>query len=935
MTNYLNNNTNVLSNFKVSASIPNGSTINTGYIVKHTNGNPYDIAKIYDNNDVIPNMDSNLITNYSTNINSTKYDIGKILFNNDYNHSFGRTIHTNRLHKNGINSVEGEVKIMVLLGSDIYVGGKFTLVYDSKKTQYANNIAKYNTISSTWSLIGTTLTGTPTNNGTNGTVNTIAILDSNNIYVGGNFTSVYDSTTKNVGYIAKYNGTSWSLLGNSGSPTNNGTSGTVNTIAILDSTNIYVGGDFTSVYDSTTKSANRIAKYNGTSWSLVGTTATGSPTNNGTSGIVNTIAILNSTNIYVGGVFTSVYDSTTTPTKNANYIAKYNGTSWSLLGTTLTGSPTNNGTNGTVHTIAILNSTNIYIGGSFRTVYYTSAVTPLLYTANRIVKYNGTSWSLVGTNSTPGTMNNNGTSSTVNTIVILDSTNIYVGGNFTSVNDSAVKNARRIAKYNGTSWSLLGNNGIYTISGIADGTVYTFAYDSISNELYVGGNFINMLYDTKTISSYNIGVLNITASMWTTMGTNGQITKVIKDPYDSNSVYVGGLFSVVYDKTGIKFANNIAKYNLITSTWSLLGTPTNNGLDGGVSSMMIINNDMYISGSFQFITNPVTQWANCIIKYNLILSTWSLLGTTSPGTSTNNGAGNTIRTMALLGTDIYVGGLFEVVYDSTGTKNANHIAKYDTINSTWSLLGTNTAGSLTDNGANDEVLTIVILGTDIYVGGYFTRVHDTRGSIIANRIAKYDTINSTWSLVGTTLTGSDTNNGTNSSVNTIAVLGTDIYVGGDFTSVYDSTTTPTKNANYIAKYDTINSTWSLVGTNSPGSDTNNGTNRWIYKITIIDSDIYVGGSFGEVYDDINGTQYAKGIAKYNGGKWSIIGQKSNATNYIFGSNIKLVGFGTNNWVNTIDLVGCYIYVGGSFGTWYNGMINDDVDGRIVRYIYIL
>jgi hypothetical protein len=171
MAKYVNNGNNILSNFRLSSSIPNNSTNNTGYTVVHTDGKQYDIAKIYDNYNVIPG-DSYLLTNYNTNkINSTNYDINQVLYNN-YNRVFGRRVHTN-----------GEVKAMVVSGTDIYVGGSFTLVCDSRGILNANNIAKYNTITSIWSLVGNTGLGTSGNNGTKNIVYAIAVSGTD-IYVG-------------------------------------------------------------------------------------------------------------------------------------------------------------------------------------------------------------------------------------------------------------------------------------------------------------------------------------------------------------------------------------------------------------------------------------------------------------------------------------------------------------------------------------------------------------------------------------------------------------------------------------------------------------------------------------------------------------------------------------------------------------------------------
>jgi len=59
-------------------------------------------------------------------------------------------------------------------------------------------------------------------------------------------------------------------------------------------------------------------------------------------------------------------------------------------------------------------------------------------------------------------------------------------------------------------------------------------------------------------------------------------------------VYVGGSFSTA----GVSPANNIAKWNTVTSTWSLLGSGTGNGVNREVSALAVLGSDVYAGGYF-------------------------------------------------------------------------------------------------------------------------------------------------------------------------------------------------------------------------------------------------------------------------------------------------------------------------------------------------
>jgi len=90
----------------------------------------------------------------------------------------------------------------------------------------------------------------------------------------------------------------------------------------------------------------------------------------------------------------------------------------------------------------------------------------------------------------------------------------------------------------------------------------------------------------------------------------------------------------------------------------------------------------------------------------------------------------------------------------------------------------------------------------------------------------------------------------------LAVSGSDLYVGGDYTQTYDGAVT---NLNGIAKYS--GNTWSALA--------HNGLNDGVTALTVMGSDLYVGGIFTQTADST--VTNLNGIAKYSGGgTWSAL-----------------------------------------------------------------
>ena len=607
----------------------------------------------------------------------------------------------------------------------------------------------------------------------NGYVLAIAIIGSD-LYIGGSFTTVGKVSAN---FVARWDGSSWSPLGN-------GMSNTVRALAVS-GTNLYAGGDFRS---AGSVAAYYIAAWNGSNWSPLGS---------GLSSGVSGLAIIGS-DLYAGGSFTVAGGAA------ANYIARWNGSSWSPLG---------NGMNNQVRTLAV-SGTSLYAGGDF-----TSAGSVV---AHYIAAWDGSSWSAQGI----------GMNFSVTSLAAAGST-VYAGGVFTTAGGNA---AIRIAKWDGSNWSALG-------SGM-DNT--PLALLVVGTDLYAGGVF-------RTAGGAAAGgIARWDGSSWHALG-NG-VSGVFRPAVyalavSGSNLYAGGDFT----SAGNAAAGRIARWD--GTTW--FGFGGGNGFDNTVRAFALMGSDLYIGGDF--VAGLGMGSLNRIVRWNG--STRSSLGT---------GMNGTVNALAVSGGNLYAGGEFT----AAGGVTANSVARWD--GSSWHALGT---------GLNNTVYALAASGSIVYAGGFFT----TAGGVSAHYIAQWD--GSSWSAMGS---------GMDDTVLALAVNGSDLYAGGSFKM------SGGLNANYVARWN--GSSWSALGT---------GAEYIVHSIVVSGSNLYAGGLAGTDRWDgaawsymygggapmvISGSDlYAggNGATRWNGATWSGLGSGTNGAVYA----LLLIPDGSG---------GNSLYAGGSF-----------------------
>lgn len=352
----------------------------------------------------------------------------------------------------------------------------------------------------------------------------------------------------------------------------------------------------------------------------------------------------------------------------------------------------------------------------------------------------------------------------INASAIDSKGNLYVGGNFTSHTGneySSLENGlltvfNNIAKWDGSKWTTLG-------SGII-GTVLSIAID-VDDNVLVGGTF---QYLGNGVQANNIALWKPTTNSWsvlgvtTTNGVNDSVNAIVFDQIN-NTVYVGGTFTFLGDLT--TSVNRVAKWNILTGTWSALENGVGyNGVNGSVNTLIIgFPSILYIGGSFTQINGSSTISALRIAKFNIINGNWNaLIGSNNIKGLSGSSSVISVLSLAIDSQNLlYLAGSF-----TTFSNNAfvNRIAIWNDSTNEWGILG---SSSEFGNGFNNTINKIIIDSNDIlYIGGNFTICYASN-NLNTNYISKYNIRNSTWSTIGNIT--SIISNGLSNVVNTLVI----------------------------------------------------------------------------------------------------------------------------------------------------------------------
>ena len=593
-------------------------------------------------------------------------------------------------------AINGTVRALKLVGSDLYIGGEFTTVDGSTRNRLAMLDASDGSLSSGFTIgVG------------GGTDPVVYALEANNaedrLYVGGEFTSVGGSARDNIAEIQL--GTSPSVDGTY----TNGTDGPVYALRINgNDNNIYVGGDFGTVG---TRNRNNIAKAN---------TNTGNARadwNANSDDIVYDIELINS-GIIVCGSFENIGG------KSRSKIAKLR----SDNGNAKTGFKVVGTVNGTIYGIESDGGSNYYVAGNFTLfdgstrfglaevdgdgnvqtwapgptgIYHTLAYDP----------------SQTGSDIFSGGYNDPSSPSEGHGII---SGTTYQGSqgeiisDESGISDFAFREIasidRRIAVGPGAHF-LKGLDGRASFAewrtgGNFESGEFHPGYQETFNGVELYGNSVIVVGDFASISTYtggsyyttvyrdNIAEVDLSTNPATVTsfdpGANGPITDVV---IDGDIAYVAGSFTTIGGVSRAGLAAIDLTDGSITS-WD--PNPT-----GTVSVILVdaANNQLYVGGSFTAIGGASRSGIALIDDTDGdVISGWN------PGT---NGS---VLTMALDDGILYAGGSFTTAGGSTRNRAAAFDADDGTLQS-W------------NPDCNSSVLAMVVHGDMVIMGGLFSTVY--------------------------------------------------------------------------------------------------------------------------------------------------------------------------------------------------------------------
>ena len=439
----------------------------------------------------------------------------------------------------------------------------------------------------------------------------------------------------------------------------------------------------------------------------------------------------------------------------------------------------------------------------------------------------------------------------------------------------------------------------YVTNGTVDAVART------PSTIYLAGRFSQVGPRTGAWVTLSASTGKVDAAMPHVSGGAADVNAIVSD--GSGGFYIGGNFTHV----GGLVRHNLAHIRADGSV-DLSWRPSTNG---NVDALALSGPTVYFGGSFTSINGSTPR------NYAAAVD-----ATTGAARGWNPNANSFVEALAVFGSKVYLGGLFTSIENSngTGTVTRDYAAAVDAANgfdtgwdphangdvlaigirpqiffpfakvylggSFTSIANSNGTGTVTRNHAaavdstsgydigwnpnvSNAVFALAVAGSTVYLGGSFNGPNSINGSQTRNYVAAVDATTGT-------ATAWDVN--ANGLVDTLAVSGSTVYLGGRFTSINGSTA-----RNYIAAVD---------GTNGTDTGWNPNANYFVLALATFGQAVAAGGQFSSL-----GGQPRNNVAALNAADGTLAAWNPNA----------------NSAVEALAVSGSTVYLGGGF-TSING-----------------
>ncbi|EEF62004.1 hypothetical protein [Pedosphaera parvula] len=374
----------------------------------------------------------------------------------------------------------------------------------------------------------------------------------------------------------------------------------------------------------------------------------------------------------------------------------------------------------------------------------------------------------------------------------------------------------------------------------------------------------------------------------------------------------GSSIGTMVAKDGVVFAagsGGIARWTKCDG-WQTIGS-------GGVGTMYINGNYLYVGGSFSYISidvphpgGPVSEQitATNIAKYNLITRTWSAVG--------DNTMTNPVNAIVLdAAGKVYVGTLgLDIPLDGSPYEQVDTSLAQVWNGTSWSTLG---GGLAIDKDPTRirypfGVSSLATDGTNVFVAGAINGAFNGGTFVSSPALIKWN--GSSWVAMASNIPGltpslggtsslfdyfsTDYTYSYNSRINSMAISGTNLFAIGNMTGPRDLVTLAYAMPYGMARFSTTTGAfipdYSLA---SPGIG---------YQVVAQDGMVYVSGSFDSIINGSGSSISAYSIVRWDGTSWSALG-----------AGIKWAASGYDNYpgfVTTLAADQYAVYAGGVFDT---------------------